>query len=125
MRTQAIPFFASTLREKLLVPFTARSNLTVVGENTRFCWLSKTNATPMTASFVDTGTREGRAISDAPFPSALGTLQSPPNPGTPPKTSINPAIDARVRASIRRKFLEGVETWAVDQAKDRFGAGLR
>ena len=41
----------------------------------------------------------GRAISDAPFPSALGTLQSPPNPGPPPGTSITPAVDARVRAS--------------------------
>ena len=41
----------------------------------------------------------GRAISDAPFPSALGTLQSPPNPGPPPGTSITPAVNARVRAS--------------------------
>ena len=30
----------------------------------------------------------GRAISDAPYPSALGPLQSPPNPGPPPGTSI-------------------------------------
>ena len=29
-----------------------------------------------------------RAISEAPFPSALGTLQAPPNPGPPPGTSI-------------------------------------
>jgi Trypsin-like peptidase domain/Colicin V production protein len=42
----------------------------------------------------------GRAISDAPYPSALGTLQSPPNPGPPPGTSITRAVDARVRASI-------------------------
>jgi uncharacterized membrane protein required for colicin V production len=41
----------------------------------------------------------GRAISDAPFPSALGPLQSPPNPGPPPGTSITPAVDARVRSS--------------------------
>ena len=41
----------------------------------------------------------GRAISDAPYPSALGTLQSPPNPGPPPGTSITAAVDARVRAS--------------------------
>jgi len=41
----------------------------------------------------------GRAISDAPYPSALGTLQSPPNPGPPPGTSISAAVDGRVRAS--------------------------
>jgi S1-C subfamily serine protease len=41
----------------------------------------------------------GRAISDAPYPSALGPLQSPPNPGPPPRTSISPAVDARVRPS--------------------------
>ena len=41
----------------------------------------------------------GRAISNAPFPSALGTLQTPPNPGPPPGTSITPAVNTRVRAS--------------------------
>jgi len=41
----------------------------------------------------------GRAISDAPYPSALGTLQTPPNPGPPPGTSITAAVDTRVRAS--------------------------
>ena len=41
----------------------------------------------------------GRAISDAPYPSALGTLQSPPNPGPPPGTSITRTVDMRVRAS--------------------------
>jgi len=41
----------------------------------------------------------GRAISDAPYPSALGTLQSPPNPGTPPATRLNAAADRRVRAA--------------------------
>lgn len=41
----------------------------------------------------------GRAISDAPYPSALGTLQSPPNPGPPPGTSITRAVNTRVRAS--------------------------
>jgi S1-C subfamily serine protease len=41
----------------------------------------------------------GRAISDAPYPSALGTLQSPPNPGAPPATRLSPAADARVRAA--------------------------
>ena len=39
----------------------------------------------------------GRAISDAPFPSALGTLQSPPNPGPPPAATI--AARGRPRAS--------------------------
>jgi uncharacterized membrane protein required for colicin V production len=41
----------------------------------------------------------GRAISDAPYPSALGPLQTPPNPGPPPGTSITAAVDTRVRAS--------------------------
>lgn len=41
----------------------------------------------------------GRAISDAPYPSALGTLQSPPNPGAPPTTPLTRAVDARVRAA--------------------------
>jgi S1-C subfamily serine protease len=41
----------------------------------------------------------GRAISEAPYPSALGTLQSPPNPGVPPASVMSPAVDARVRAS--------------------------
>jgi uncharacterized membrane protein required for colicin V production len=41
----------------------------------------------------------GRAISDAPYPSALGPLQSPPNPGPPPGTSITRAVNTRVRAS--------------------------
>jgi hypothetical protein len=41
----------------------------------------------------------GRAISDAPYPSALGPLQSPPNPGPPPGTHINRAVNARVRRS--------------------------
>jgi S1-C subfamily serine protease len=41
----------------------------------------------------------GRAISDAPYPSALGTLQSPPNPGVPPAMRLNPAADRRVRAA--------------------------
>jgi len=42
----------------------------------------------------------GRAISEAPFPSALGTLQSPPNPGPPPGTSITSAVNTRVRSSV-------------------------
>jgi S1-C subfamily serine protease len=42
----------------------------------------------------------GRAISEAPFPSALGPLDDPPDPGVPPNLAIPAAIDARVRQSI-------------------------
>lgn len=42
----------------------------------------------------------GLAISQAPYPSALGTLETPPDPGTAPKTKLAAAIDARVRSSI-------------------------
>jgi len=42
----------------------------------------------------------GLAISEAPYPSALGTLEEPPDPGTAPTTQLPAAIDARVRASI-------------------------
>jgi len=41
----------------------------------------------------------GRAISEAPYPSALGTLEEPPDPGTPPATGIAPATDLLVKAS--------------------------
>ncbi len=41
----------------------------------------------------------GRAISEAPYPSALGTLDEPPDPGTPPATGIAAEIDVVVRAS--------------------------
>jgi hypothetical protein len=41
----------------------------------------------------------GREISNAPYPSALGLLNSPPNPGPPPGTSITADVDERVRAS--------------------------
>ncbi len=41
----------------------------------------------------------GREVSNAPYPSALGLLKSPPNPGPPPGTSITAAVDQRVRAS--------------------------
>jgi S1-C subfamily serine protease len=41
----------------------------------------------------------GRSISDAPYPSALGTLDEPPDPGRPPKTTLSRAVDARVRGS--------------------------
>jgi S1-C subfamily serine protease len=42
----------------------------------------------------------GRSISNAPYPSALGPLKTPPNPGPPPGTSITRAVDTRVRASM-------------------------
>jgi S1-C subfamily serine protease len=42
----------------------------------------------------------GRAISDAPYPSALGTLDEPPDPGVPPEVAIPPEVDAVVRRSI-------------------------
>jgi S1-C subfamily serine protease len=41
----------------------------------------------------------GRSISDAPYPSALGPLDEPPNPGVPPSAKLTAAVDARVRAS--------------------------
>jgi len=42
----------------------------------------------------------GRSISDAPYPSALGPLDSPPNPGKLPPNTLSAAVDARVRASV-------------------------
>lgn len=41
----------------------------------------------------------GRAISDAPYPSALGPLDDPPNPGRPPAATVSAAVDAKARAS--------------------------
>lgn len=42
----------------------------------------------------------GRSISEAPYPSALGTLEAPPDPGTPPDSGVAPEIDVAVRASV-------------------------
>jgi S1-C subfamily serine protease len=42
----------------------------------------------------------GLAISEAPYPSALGPLDKPPDPGTVPTRKLAPAVDARVRRSI-------------------------
>jgi S1-C subfamily serine protease len=42
----------------------------------------------------------GRAISDAPYPSALGPLDSPPDPGLPPEAAIPAGVDRTVRSSI-------------------------
>lgn len=41
----------------------------------------------------------GRTISDAPYPSALGTLEEPPDPGEPPVGTLAPEVDLMVRAS--------------------------
>src|SRR4029079_9275037 len=42
----------------------------------------------------------GRSISDAPYPSALGPLDDPPDPGAPPALSIPEAVDMRVRDNV-------------------------
>jgi S1-C subfamily serine protease len=42
----------------------------------------------------------GRAISDAPYPSVLGQLDDPPNPGVAPDFVIPPAVDKQVRESV-------------------------
>lgn len=52
----------------------------------------------------------GRAISDAPYPSALGTLQSPPNPGAPPGGRLDPAVDARVRGATLKVSGQACDT---------------
>jgi S1-C subfamily serine protease len=41
----------------------------------------------------------GRAISDAPYPSALGPLDDPPNPGEPPTDALPADVDRLARAS--------------------------
>ena len=41
----------------------------------------------------------GRAVADAPYPSALSPFATPSDPGPPPSTSLPAAIDARVRPS--------------------------
>jgi uncharacterized membrane protein required for colicin V production len=42
----------------------------------------------------------GRVISEAPYPTVLGELDEPPDPGPPPKNLIPGAVDLTVRASI-------------------------
>ncbi len=42
----------------------------------------------------------GLAISEAPYPSALDPLATPPDPGTVPTATLAPAVDARVRRAI-------------------------
>jgi S1-C subfamily serine protease len=58
----------------------------------------------------------GRSISEAPFPSALGPLDDPPNPGPPPKTALPAAVAARARASTVK-----VSGQACDQIQDGSG----
>jgi len=41
----------------------------------------------------------GLAISQAPYPSALGPLDEPPDPGRLPTTKLSPSVDAAVRHS--------------------------
>ncbi len=41
----------------------------------------------------------GRAVSDAPYPSALAPFTKPEDPGPPPDLSVPAAVDARVRPS--------------------------
>jgi S1-C subfamily serine protease len=41
----------------------------------------------------------GRSISDAPYPSALGPLDDPPDPGRPPVATLSKSIDGRARAA--------------------------
>jgi S1-C subfamily serine protease len=42
----------------------------------------------------------GLAISEAPYPSALGPLDNPPDPGTAPHVQLAPKVDTVVRRSI-------------------------
>jgi S1-C subfamily serine protease len=42
----------------------------------------------------------GLAISEAPYPSALDPLSTPPDPGTAPTTQLSPRLDAAVRRSV-------------------------
>jgi hypothetical protein len=58
----------------------------------------------------------GRAISDAPYPSALGPLDTPPDPGPLPTSTISHAVDQRVQRSIVR-----VSGHACDEIQDGSG----
>ncbi|MCU1428582.1 MAG: Trypsin-like peptidase domain/Colicin production protein [Actinomycetia bacterium] len=58
----------------------------------------------------------GRAISQAPYPSALGPLDTPPDPGTPPKKVLSPTIDSRVRKSV-------VKVWGLACTQIQEGSG--
>jgi S1-C subfamily serine protease len=58
----------------------------------------------------------GLAISDAPYPSALDPLATPPDPGRAPTTELAPAVDATVRRSVVKVTGE-----ACDQIQDGSG----
>jgi S1-C subfamily serine protease len=58
----------------------------------------------------------GRVISEAPYPTVLGELDDPPDPGPPPKSLISGAVDAKVRGSIVR-----VKGNACDQTQEGTG----
>lgn len=48
----------------------------------------------------DAFARWGRAVANAPYPSALDPLDAPPDPGDPPRGSVPEALVARVRPSV-------------------------
>jgi S1-C subfamily serine protease len=58
----------------------------------------------------------GRAISDAPYPSAIGPLDDPPDPGRPPEAVIPAEVDAAVSRSIVK-----VSGRACDQVQEGSG----
>jgi S1-C subfamily serine protease len=58
----------------------------------------------------------GRVISQAPYPTVLGELDDPPDPGPPPKNLIPTAVDQGVRQSIVK-----VQGNACDQTQEGTG----
>jgi hypothetical protein len=58
----------------------------------------------------------GRVISQAPYPTVLGELDDPPDPGPPPRNLIPPDVDTRVRRSIVK-----VQGNACDQTQEGTG----
>ena len=64
----------------------------------------------------------GLAISDAPYPSALDPLDTPPDPGEVPTTKLAPAVDARRAPLDRQGDRRGVQS---DPGRKRLGRGAR
>src|SRR4051794_39411839 len=58
----------------------------------------------------------GRRISEAPYPTALGPLDEPPDPGRPPRRTLPAAVDQRVRHSVVK-----VTGTACDQVQEGSG----
>jgi hypothetical protein len=58
----------------------------------------------------------GRSISEAPYPSALGPLDEPPDPGAPPSAALSPAVRTRAIAGTVK-----VSGRACDQIQDGSG----